>query len=414
MKMKHVGLVGVSAVGAALCYQDLIIKCLKRYGTHPEVTLHTMPINLFSNAELSKTGDILLSSLESLKRAGASMAALTANTTHYAIQGVRERLPLPLLDIVDLTVGECRTRNFKSVTVLGTFVTMQFGLYEKKLREEGIELLQPSIKEQGEIDRIISEELQEGIVSEESKTYIYEVSKRSLNQGSEAVILACTELPLLPFSKFDTRVVNPNELLVEEIIKNCLDGETTIEDEPHLDTVNGKRFTGMNEFFQYKQLDHVSEILKKGIGHLNAEEYDEALQYFEEASSIDHDDPEVHSWIAITLGCKMEESNALSKVKLLPKFEHAVQKCIELEPGSLIVRRLMGTRLIKIPQEFGGDLNKGVAELEYCVENGLKDPDLYKLISYTYLQLGEIEKSERALGLADQLTGEPMEFQSGR
>lgn len=401
IKMKHVGLVGVSAVGAALCYQDLIIKCLKKFGTHPEVTLHTMPINQFSNSDLSKTGEVLMTSLTSLKNAGASVAALTANTTHYAVESIRDRLPLPLLDIVDLTVNQCRDEQFKKVTVLGTFVTMQFGLYEKKLSQYGIELVQPTLQEQEEIDRIISEELQEGIAKESSKEYINTVCKRVLDCDTEAIVLACTELPLISFEHPSIRFVNPNELLIDEIIRNCLDEE--IKEETHEEEVQKDKgnFKSMSGFFKYHQQTDVSGILKKGIDELNLDHLDEALEHFEDATCLDPDDPEAHAWIAITLGSKMEESNALLKVKLLPKFEMAVQRCVELEAESLIVKRLTGTRLIKIPQEFGGSLEKGVAELEYCVNHGLKDPDIYKLISYTYLQLGDLKKSEQAFKLAE-------------
>jgi len=405
IKMKHVGLVGVSAVGASLCYQDLVIKCMKKYGTHPEITLHTMPINLFSNSELRKTGEVLLSSLTTLKNAGASLAALTANTTHYAIDSIREQIPLPLLDIVDLTVNQCRETQYKKVSVLGTFVTMQFGLYEKKLNQIGIELVQPTLEEQEEIDRIISEELQEGIVKETSKEYICNLASRLMAEHSETIILACTELPLIKFDNQSISFVNPNELLVAEIIRNCIDHEmeeATIEKQDI--KKQDSKFERMLKFFEYPQLTSVSSILDKGVEKLNQEHFEEALNYFNEAVCMDPNDPEAYSWIAIVLGTKMEASNALLKVKLLPKFEQAVQKCLELAPDSVIVRRLSGTRFIKIPQEFGGNLEKGVSELEYCIENGLKDPEIYKLIGYTYLQLGDIEKSENALQKAAEQT----------
>jgi aspartate racemase len=396
--MKHVGLVGVSAVGAALCYQDLVIKCLKKYGTHPEITLHNMPINHFSNPELSKTGEVLLTSLTTLKGAGASVAALTANTTHYAIESIREQIPLPLLDIVDLTVNHCRKAKYKKVSVLGTFVTMQFGLYEKKLNQIGIELVQPSLEEQEEIDRIISEELQEGIVKETSKEYISNLATRLMDDHSETIILACTELPLIKFDHPSFSFVNPNEILVDEIIRNCINQELEEESIEKQDSQGQEgKFESMSKFFDYPQRDSVTVILQKGIEELNAEHLDEAIRYFNEAVSMDANDPEAYSWVAIALGSKMEASNALVKVKLLPKFEQAVQKCQELAPDSLIVRRLCGTRLIKIPQEFGGNLKEGVSELEYCIENGLRDQQIYKLVGYTYLQLGDLEKSERAL-----------------
>ncbi|MBB4824754.1 aspartate racemase [Sporosarcina luteola] len=402
-KMKHVGLIGVSAVGAALCYQELVITCMRRYGTHPEITLHNMPIHLFSNQELSKTGEVLLSSLTSLKNAGAAFAALTANTTHYAVTTIEDRIPLPLLDIVDLTVDECRDAEYKKVAVLGTFVTMQFGLYEKKLGQMGIELIQPSLEEQEEVDRIISEELQEGIVKKSSKDYICALAGRLMDKQAEAIILACTELPLIQFDDASFCFVNPNELLVEEIIRNAIliDGMEEPSETSKPERPSGK-FERTTSFFEYPQQTAISEVLQKGIDALNADQFDEALQFFNEAVIRDPNDPEAYSWIAISLGSKMETSNALLKVKLLPRFEQAVQKCIELEPDSLIVRRLVGTRFIKIPKEFGGDLKRGIAELEHCVANGLDDPEIHRLLGFTYLQLGDIEKSEKALQQAEQ------------
>ncbi|WP_332693688.1 amino acid racemase [Halalkalibacter lacteus] len=406
IKMKHVGLVGVSAVGAALCYQELVIKCLKRYGNHPEITLHNMPVNMYSNQDLRKTGDILLSSLTSLRDAGAEITALTANTTHYALDSIRKEITLPILDIVDLTVNKCKNLNYKMVTVLGTFVTMNFGLYEKKFNKLGIELVQPTLEEQEEIDRIISEELQAAIVKKESKEYINKIAIRLSENHSEAIILACTELPLLNFESHSINFINPNELLVEEIIQYSVINTDNGKTKDHVKLKeNRRKFEVMSSYFNYPQQDLVKENIQKGVDCLNQDNYDEAYNYFYEATNIDSSDPEAISWFAIVLGYKMEASNALVKVKLLPKFEQSVQKCLDLAPDSLIVRRISGTRLIKIPQEFGGDLEKGLRELLYCIENGLQDEEIYKLISYAYLQLGDNEKSEEALRHVREIAG---------
>ncbi|MBT2759322.1 amino acid racemase [Mesobacillus foraminis] len=407
---KHVGLVGVTGVGAALCYQNIVVESMKRSGTHPQLTIHNMPYDQYTQQDNTKIGQTVLASLTTLAEAGADVIVTTANTVSYTFKTIKEGFPkVPVVDVVDAVVEACNQLNTKKVSVLGTLITMNF-VYNEKLSAEGFELIQPPLSEQEEIEKIISEELIYGIASESSRKRVLEIIEGVQKQGSEAIVLACTEFPILLTAE-DVKgaaVIDSSEVIVNKVLELTWSEEQAIrkghpEDE---DEKNNEDllFSDSSKFFQYDQNPEVRAFIQEGIRLLNETNYDGARMSFEKGVSLDKNDPEATTWLAIALGKKMEITNIVNKMRLMPKFEKAVKSALKLAPDSPMVRRINGIRLLKTPTEFGGNVGKAIEELQYSINHGMEDAEVYQLIGRAYLDLGDKEKGEQALERVKELS----------
>ena len=128
----------------------------------------------------------------------------------------------------------------------------------------------------------------------------------------------------------------------------------------------------------------VKGLINEGMELLNQKKLDEAKGNFDKALSIDPSNSEAMTWLAITLGKKLDAANMINKMRLLPKFEKAVKGALLLDPDSPMVRRINGIRLLKIPVEFGGSLEKSIEEFLYCISRGMKDTEIYQLLGQAY------------------------------
>jgi aspartate racemase len=200
---KHIGIVACSAEGAALCYRTICTEAPALMGrhTHPEVTMHTHCLAEYMECvhrdDWQGVASLMLSSANKLAKAGAEFLICPDNTIHRAFDLVAPHSPLPWLHIVEEVAAEARRRGFRKLAITGTKFTMEGPVYPQKLSAAGIEHLMPNADERARIDAIIMDELVNGILSEESRTYFRQVIGRLSHEGCDAVVLGCTEIPLL-------------------------------------------------------------------------------------------------------------------------------------------------------------------------------------------------------------------------
>lgn len=226
MSAKHIGIVGCSAEGAALCYKTICNESPRFLGSykHPEVSMHTHSLSDYVDCldarDLAGVGDLMLSSSHKLELQGAEFLISPDNTIHQAFDYVRERSPLPWLHIADAVIGVAQRRQFNKLGILGTKWLTESDVYPNKAEEAGINWARPSQAEIDEIGRIIMEELVLGTFKPESIAFFQEVIDSLKAKGCDAVILGCTEIPLIindtnsPLPTLDS-----NRLLAEAAIK---------------------------------------------------------------------------------------------------------------------------------------------------------------------------------------------------
>ncbi len=200
---KHIGIVACSAEGAALCYRTICDEAPALMGRHmhPEISMHTHCLGEYMDfiyrGDWQGVAELMLSSANKLATIGADFLLCPDNTIHHAFDLVAPRSPLPWLHIVDEVAAVAKTRGFRKLAITGTKYTMEGAVYQTKLPAAGIEYLVPDADERARIDHIIFDELVNGIITSESRQYFQQVIGGMSHKGCDAVVLGCTEIPLL-------------------------------------------------------------------------------------------------------------------------------------------------------------------------------------------------------------------------
>lgn len=199
----HIGIAACSAEGAALCYRTICTEAPAILGRHdhPEITMHTPSLGEYMEhiyrGDWQAVGDMMLASAEKLKRVGADFVICPDNTIHQALPLVEARSPLPWLHIAACVAEEADARGLSRIGLTGTKWLVESEVYPQKLGERSLGYMRPHLLEREEINRIIMDELVRGIFKPEAVDYFQKVIGRLKSEGCDAVVLGCTEIPLI-------------------------------------------------------------------------------------------------------------------------------------------------------------------------------------------------------------------------
>ncbi|HEV8369497.1 MAG TPA: amino acid racemase [Pyrinomonadaceae bacterium] len=200
---KHIGIVSVNYEGTALCYRSICIEAASLMGEyqHPQITIHSFPLadymRLLSTLDWEGFAGLLLESAERVARAGADFAICPANTAHEAFQFMRPRSPLPWLHIVEVVGDAAAARRLSKLGILGTRFLMEGNLYRDVLSERGIESVTPDNEQREKINSFIFDELVKGTLESSTRKYFRDVVTDLADRGCDAVVMGCTEIPLI-------------------------------------------------------------------------------------------------------------------------------------------------------------------------------------------------------------------------
>jgi aspartate racemase len=236
--VKHIGIVAVSAEGAALCYRTICLEGAAILGPHehPEVSLHGFSLRnyqrLIDEDRWDEVGEMMLESAARVVQAGAQLLICPDNTVHQGLDLVRERSPAPWIHIAEEVSNEARRCGFKRLAILGTRFLMEGPVYPSQLAPAGIDYRVPNVEQRARINRIIYDELVYARFIPESRAYFQNVIRELGNNGCDAVALACTEIPFL-ISAADSPlpILDSTRILARAALR-----EATAENEIHDDS----------------------------------------------------------------------------------------------------------------------------------------------------------------------------------
>jgi len=203
MRVKHIGIAAVSAEGAALCYRTICVEGAALCGTygHPQITMHPYPLAEYvRHIEANRwdeAGCLLLSSAKTLVDAGAELLVCPDNTMHQALDLIRGQSLAPWLHIAEEVAAVAAKRRFRRLGILGTRYLMEGPVYPTKLTPRSIAFEIPDLADRERINTIIFNELIYGRFRDESRSYLQSTIQKLGARGCDAVVLGCTEIPLL-------------------------------------------------------------------------------------------------------------------------------------------------------------------------------------------------------------------------
>jgi aspartate racemase len=200
---RRIGILAHSAEGAALCFLETVHEGERRLGAHhhPDIVMdiEAMGPSLpsYDIGALAPINARFRASAERLKAAGAEFWICPDNTAHIAFQAAATQLPLSGLHIAEIVAATAAQRGFKKIGITGTRWTMEGPVYPGAFARHGLAHAVPLPQARAAVQDIIFEELVRGVVRDESRTRFASIVRSLKEDGCDAVVLGCTELPML-------------------------------------------------------------------------------------------------------------------------------------------------------------------------------------------------------------------------
>jgi aspartate racemase len=233
--MRHIGILGHSADGAALCFLEMVREASRRIGAHqhPEITLSIQgmapALDDYERNALASVRAHLTRTAQRLADAGCDFFVCPDNTAHIALEVPGDPLPLPGLHIAEIVAQRATANGYRRVGLLGTRWTMEGPVYPAAFARHGIAMRTPGPADRAIVDDVIFSELCRGVLTVTARDQYVRIIGALQSEGCDAVALSCTEIPLLitpdvsPLPTLDS-----TRLLASEAIAAAL-GERTAE-----------------------------------------------------------------------------------------------------------------------------------------------------------------------------------------
>ncbi|MEY8021069.1 aspartate/glutamate racemase family protein [Muriicola sp. SD30] len=199
--MKTIGLIGGTSWHSTIVYYKLINEMVgETIGTqgNPELLIYSINIEIMRAQDAEKINNKYLEVSRKLQESGAEALVICANTPHMAYKFVQPRIDIPILHIADATGKEAVRLGVGKVGLLGNKPTMTKGFIPELLKDNyEIETIIPEGEALDKSHKYVSSELTQGQFTDEARAFFLDQISQLKARGAEAVVLGCTELPIL-------------------------------------------------------------------------------------------------------------------------------------------------------------------------------------------------------------------------
>ena len=183
-------------------------------------------VDCLDRQDIQGIADLMLQSARKLTAMGADFLICPDNTIHPAFGLVEPNSPRPWLHIAAIVAEEAVSRGFRHLGLTGTRWLVDSTVYPEKLTPRGLEFTRPSEAARHEIQRIIMEELVAGIIVPGSVAYLQKVIQELGAHGCDAVVLGCTELPLIINDENSSLpTLDSTRILARAALRRAVEGE---------------------------------------------------------------------------------------------------------------------------------------------------------------------------------------------
>lgn len=230
--MRKLGLIGgIGPESTIPYYHDILYGVQERVGKpyFPPMVIDSLScfevMPMASAGKREELAAYLLGSIRNVTAAGADFAAMACNTAHLVFDELERESPIPLVSIVDVTRDRAAAQGYRKVGLLGSIGTMTGGFFQKVFDQADIAIVTPHMEEQTYIEHKLLSEVELGKILPATQEGFHTITARMAREdGIEAVILGCTEIPLIfagmesPVPVLDTMRIHI-AALVDEIMK---------------------------------------------------------------------------------------------------------------------------------------------------------------------------------------------------
>lgn len=230
--MKKLGLIGGTGPESTILYYKGIEQGVKREvgkPYFPPMTIESLSVfevlSFCGKKDYDGLAEYLLSGFRNLASAGCDFVALTGITPHVVIDRLKEKSPIPVVSMLDAAAEETKRRGFLRVGLLGTYPTMTGTFFQEAFRKQGITVVCPHEEEMRYIGKKIGAELEYGRILSQTRDQVMRIVERMKEEdGIQAVVLGCTELPLLfEGAESPVKTIDVMKIHIETLIRMILE-----------------------------------------------------------------------------------------------------------------------------------------------------------------------------------------------
>ncbi len=226
---KHIGIVAVSPEGAALCHRQIFrhASALLDPSDHPVVSVHNLPLARYVVAvkagDWRAVGSMLRESADVLAGCGAEFCFTPDNAVQHGVHLAEVSSPIPWLNMTDIVAGSVEDDGRQTVGILGTSVVTRGSAYQTHLGMRGVKAVAPSDEDIDALDSAIYGDLAYGRVTDTAREIMNGVLDRFRERGCDAVILGCSEAPLvIGASSSSIALYNAGDILAERAVREAM------------------------------------------------------------------------------------------------------------------------------------------------------------------------------------------------
>jgi aspartate racemase len=223
---RKIGIIGgVGPQATHYLYGKIIELSQRTYGAannddYPHLTIESLPIpDFISNTDkLPVALNMLSECVNRLEEQQVNRICIASNTVHLTLPELQKSTSIRFISMIDEVSEKCLHYGFKQVGLLGTPVLTKSNLYVEALAKRQIKLITPEKEKLHIIEEIIRGVLSGNHHNIDKNTYT-SLIHALFDQGANAIILGCTELPLaIDYSVYGKRIINSDEVLAEAIV----------------------------------------------------------------------------------------------------------------------------------------------------------------------------------------------------
>lgn len=212
-KKKTIGILGgMGPVSSAHFYYNILRYCQTEFhasqdGEYPPMILYSLPLQEWDTTGFRNTDAVLtqiISALQTLEQAGADFIVIPCNTTHFLFSQMSKAVTVPILHMLDLVIDHAKNQGYKKIGLLATESTVKLQTYHASAEKAGIFIVVPDHQQQASVTTVIGN-VEAGRNSENDTRVLCHIAQDLHEQGADAVILGCTELPVA-MRQSDTKV----------------------------------------------------------------------------------------------------------------------------------------------------------------------------------------------------------------
>jgi aspartate racemase len=223
--MAAIGILGGMGPQASAHLQNLLVRDVPKHiavqsdADFPEIILLSVPVPNFveNKKHLEQAKQILLSRLKLFEQGNSVINGIACNTAHLLLPDLAAATSIPFVSIPQLVAARVAQQKFRRVGLLATPNTLQSALYDDALSRQ-VTLVRPSNTVAASVEKLIFKELQ-GTRTDHDRQQLHTLVQTFRTQEQlDAVILGCTELPLVFGPATDDHIIDTLQILSDGLL----------------------------------------------------------------------------------------------------------------------------------------------------------------------------------------------------